>query len=102
MKEMIEKIIQRSLDEVNDLLERKIQSPKDDQTPLYGREGVLDSLSLVNLIVSIEGSIESEIGMSVILANEKAMSQHNSPFATIGSLTRYVTDIVQHEANHDS
>ena len=58
----------------------------DSSTKLFnGREG-LDSLGLVTLLINIEQKIESEYGTSLTIADEKAMSEKNSPFKTIGSL----------------
>ena len=47
---------------------------------LIGQDGLLDSLGLVNLILLVEERIADELGVSVTLADEKAMSQRSSPF----------------------
>jgi hypothetical protein len=44
----------------------------------------------VSLIVAIEQAVEDELAVSVVLADEKAMSQRSSPFRTVGSLAAYV------------
>ena len=61
---------------------------------MFGAGGYLDSLSLVSLVVSVEEKIEQKFDMPLILADEKAMSQKRSPFATIGSLTAYVESLM--------
>ena len=63
---------------------------------------MLDSLSLVSLIVSVEQGIEDEIGQMITLADAKAASQENSPFRTIGSLSHYAAKRLQEEASHGS
>ena len=62
----------------------------DEDTVLVGKDAVLDSLGVVSLIVEVEQRVESEHGASVTLANDKAMSQRNSPFRTVGVLADHV------------
>jgi acyl carrier protein len=57
--------------------------------PLY-KNNAMDSISLVTLISQVESDIEDEFNIQVILADEKAMSQKNSPFLTVGTLTSYI------------
>jgi len=64
------------------------------QAPLYGSEGGLDSLGLVSFIVAVEQAIEERLGLAITLADEKAMSQQNSPFRTIASLVDYVVGLL--------
>ena len=63
-------------------------------TVLYGDDGLLDSIQLVNLIVAVEQRVEEEMGFSVAIADEKAISQRNSPFRTVGTLCDYISGIV--------
>lgn len=55
-------------------------------TPLYGGDSGIDSLSLVRLIVALEGAAQRQAGRRITLADEKAMSMRSSPFRTAGSL----------------
>jgi acyl carrier protein len=61
-----------------------------DATVLVGADAVLDSLGVVQLIVEVEQRVEQGHGISVTLANDKAMSQKNSPFRTVGVLADHV------------
>ena len=66
-------------------------------TPLFGKDGTLDSVDLVNLIVAVEEAIEARYGIAVTLADERAVSRKHSPFLTIGSLAQYSADrIAEH------
>src|SRR5262249_58030703 len=82
--------VYRAIDEVNLQLPADRRLKKSSETALFGRAGSLDSLGLVNLIVAVEQAVEDELGASVTLADEKAMSQNASPFRTVGSLAAYV------------
>ena len=61
-----------------------------DDTVIVGQDAVLDSVAVVSLIVDIEQRLEQEHDVSVTLASEKAMSQKNSPFRTVGVLADHV------------
>ncbi len=69
-------------------------APLGPETPLLGRQGVVDSLGLVTVVVSVEQSIEDELGAAVTLADERAFSQRSSPFRTVGSLAAYAEELV--------
>ena len=81
-----EKIIQlifSVVDTVNQQLPPEQRLEKSVDTVLFGRFAKLDSLGLVNLIVATEEKIEIELEETITLADERAMSQKNSPFRTI-------------------
>jgi acyl carrier protein len=69
-----------------------------DETVLVGKDAVLDSLGVVSLIVEVEQRVEAEHSVSVTLANDKAMSQRNSPFRTVGVLTDHIVAMVAEES----
>lgn len=89
--EIIE-IVFQSIDEINQ--QEKLDIPKSVQSQLYGGSGKLDSLGLVNLIVSIEEKINNKFGLTISLADEKAMSQTNSPFLNVDSIVEYILQII--------
>ena len=62
---------------------------------LIGREAVLDSMGLVTLIVEVEQRLEEEYDVVLVLADERAMSQKNSPFRSVQSLTDYICQVVE-------
>jgi acyl carrier protein len=62
---------------------------------LLGSDALIDSLGLVNIIIEIEQVLLDEHDISVTLVDEKAMSQRNSPFRTVDTLSAYTTELVQ-------
>jgi acyl carrier protein len=58
-------------------------------TPLFGDHGLLDSVGLVSLVVGVEQAIQERFGIALSLADEKALSQRQSPYRTVGSLADY-------------
>lgn len=67
---------------------------------LFGENGLLDSMALVSLVVSIEQLIEQKYGVPVPLADDKALSQRSSPYRTIGSLAAYAAAEVEARRSH--
>lgn len=59
-------------------------------TALYGGESVLDSLSLVLLVSAVEEAIRERLGVDVLLASERAMSQRQSPYRTVGAFVEFI------------
>ena len=82
---------------VDDLNENEFQDKpleKALETPLFGRDGRLDSLDLVNFVMAVEDQTEDETGQRISLADDRAMSQEQSPFRTIGSLVDYMAVLI--------
>ena len=89
MEEKILSIIMDCCNQHNQISERKIDVARGVDANLYGIDGVLDSLSLVSLIVSIEQGIEDATGIVVTLADARAASQEHSPFKNVAALASY-------------
>lgn len=61
-----------------------------EDTFLIGQGAVLDSMGLVTAILEIEQRLTDEHAVTVVLADERAMSHKNSPFRSVRSLCDYV------------
>ena len=93
-----EKIVQAifdAIDEINEQFPEDKQLKKSIDTVLFGESGKLDSLGLVNLIVTTEQQLEEIFDVTLTLADEKAMSQKNSPFRTVGTLSEYISKLLE-------
>ncbi len=88
-------IVLASLQEVFGQTDAPPPATIDDNTVLVGNDAVVDSLGVVSLIVEVEQRLEAEHQVSVTLANDKAMSQRNSPFRTVGVLTDHVVAMAE-------
>lgn len=64
-------------------------------TKLYGREGNLDSLTLIRLAINIEENLNDELDLEVSIVDDKAMSQTRSPFRDVQSLIDYIVSICE-------
>ncbi len=96
-KNKILDLIYIAVDEVNEQLPKNKQLAKSPDTKLFGKDGKLDSLALVNFIVAVEDIIDDETDISLTIADEKAMSQSNSPFQSIDRLADYITQLIREE-----
>jgi acyl carrier protein len=102
MHDKIQKLIIAQIEEINEQLEFKVPIELGIDAPLFGgNNGILNSISLVTLIVAVEQSIEDEFETAIILADEKAMSQKNSPFLTICSLVDYIVHLLNEDNDND-
>jgi acyl carrier protein len=85
------KCIFSAIDASNKTSAPKHRLQKAPEAVLYGKNGRLDSLGLVNLIVAVEERVSREFGAELVLADSRAMSQKNSPFRTVQTLVDYVS-----------
>ncbi len=91
----VTQVIFSAIDELKDVLGFEENYHYTLETHLFGEGGPLDSLGLVNLVVLVEQKIEDELGTRIVLADERALSQNESPFKTIGTLVQYVSVLAQ-------
>jgi acyl carrier protein len=91
----INEIIFRAIDEINLQSEEGNKIERKAETSLYGKNSRLDSLGLVNLIVEVEQKFHDELGESIDLTDEKALSQNSSPFLTVKTLSEYISVLLK-------
>lgn len=94
MKPRIETVIFEVLDEINLQLPKGEKIEKTPAVVIFGNNAVLDSLGFINFIVLLEQYIENEFKRSVSLIGENTLMQESMPFSTIGSLTDYLSDLL--------
>ncbi len=64
-------------------------------TKLFGGGGLLDSMGLVALVIAVEQAIEEQFKVNIRLADEKALSQRNSPYRSVGTLAAYAKQEIE-------
>ena len=87
------RIIFNAIENYNEQVEEENILPLSSDLELFSKNGRLDSLGLVNLIICIEEKFEEHTGSSVVIADEKAMSQSNSPFRSVSTLAEYMASL---------
>lgn len=66
-----------------------------ENTRLFG--GYLDSMGIVFLVSDLEQKISEDLGIDLVLADERAMSQKTSPFRSVKTLTKYVQTLIDEQ-----
>jgi acyl carrier protein len=89
-KNTIRDIIFKALKNINEERGPNEQLEIDLNTRLFGVDAVLDSLSLVSVIVDVESDVSEQAGHEISLTDDRAMSQEISPFSDVNSLTDYI------------
>jgi hypothetical protein len=96
-QQKLEQAIYKAIDELNEQLPKGVRVTKSPDGPLYGPGGNLESIDLVTLIIEVEEQIKNAFGMSITIADDRAVSSQNSPFLTVGTLTNYVSGLIDED-----
>ncbi|MFT6267865.1 MAG: acyl carrier protein [Alphaproteobacteria bacterium] len=89
----IQSIIFSAIEMSNNIREDDQQIPAAASTELYGKDGHLDSMGLVAILIDIEELFLDE-EIQIALSDERAMSQKNSPFRSVETLTDYIEKLI--------
>jgi hypothetical protein len=90
MSATIRDAVYRAIEEINELRPPEKQIAKAADSALFSRSGPLDSLGLLNFIVSLETAVEEMLGVELILSDKKFNINDFNPFATVASLIDYL------------
>jgi acyl carrier protein len=74
---------------------QEIQVKVNGETRLVGMKAEIDSLGLVTIIIDLESRFLDD-GYEISLTSEKAMSQKNSPFRSVDTLTQFIFEQIEH------
>ena len=88
------KIVYQVIDDENEMRELDNKLEKSLDTAFLSKNGMLDSLGLVNFIVATEEKISDCFGKDITIADARAMSQKNSPFRTVNTLVDYIWELL--------
>ncbi len=85
-------IIADAVSDLNEELQYDTLNSVNRETPIFNGEYAIDSLSLVRLVTTLESRIANEFDKKITLADEKVMSQRNSPFKTVGTIADFIAE----------
>lgn len=94
MKNLAENIVNEAIIEVNLDQDSDSQLLNFPETLLLNSQSNVDSLALVRLLITIERLIEEKTGKSVVVVDESTFEAEESPFATVGSLTSHIENLL--------
>lgn len=92
MKDQIMQLLRDIIAELNEELQYEWLNNVHEDTPIFGDDAGIDSLSLAFLVSQAEIRVDEELGHQVVLADEKAMSMRNSPYRTVGTLIDFILE----------
>ncbi len=98
MENNIQKIVLAAIHTLGEIEEKTEFLNPDENLRLFGGSGVMDSLNIVMLIAEIEDLISDELGISITLADDRAMSQKTSPFRSVKTLVRYIDNLIKEQS----
>jgi hypothetical protein len=89
---VIAKLIDETIDEVNELTSPDRRIAKLSETVIVGQGSTLDSLGVVNFLTALEEKVAVSTGRSVSLLNEDTLTNPDGPLRTIAMIERYIAD----------
>lgn len=93
MIDIVQKIINESIDEINDFLPQDNQLTKDEDQLLYGSNGVLDSMAIINFCLMVEEKFAEEFSKKISLIDDNAFSEEMLPIESVRNLKAYLTKL---------
>lgn len=96
-RDRLENCVLMAVKELNEQLPPEQQIEESARAKLFGHDAPLDSIGLVNLIVTVEEQLSDELEIEVTLANEKAMSRRTSPFQSVETLIAFVEELIRED-----
>lgn len=93
-REEIIQVVVSTFKQVMHDTDKSYEGEVDETTAIMGPDSPFDSVDLVTYIVAIEQVIEDDWNVSIILADDRAMSQAVSPFKSVGSIGNYIELLV--------
>ena len=87
-------LIYKAFESLNAEREPQKQISVGPDTCLFGVDSILDSLSLVSVIVDIESLVSEQFDRVISLTDDRAMSRDPVPFTNVNSLKNYITEIL--------
>jgi hypothetical protein len=93
-KDEIYKTVVKQLEYLNETLPEEQKFLVSRETILFGRGSSIDSMSLVSVIVDLEGFFFDEMGMEISLTDDNAMTREISPYDNVSNLVDYLDELI--------
>lgn len=87
-------LVFQALDAVNELRAPTSQIPKKLDVELFGQDGVLDSLAMTTLVLSIERNVENQFGVQVDLLGNLVAAEGSANLGTPAAIVDLILDRV--------
>jgi acyl carrier protein len=64
-------------------------------TPLFGVDSEIDSLEFVSVITDVETALNVDHGLSISLADDRALTRPQSPYDSVTTLRDYILELIE-------
>jgi hypothetical protein len=88
----IEKLIHETIDEINEQTPADRRIEKSSQAVIVGTGSTLDSLGIINFLISLEAKVAVLTGTSVSLLNDDTLNDPNGPLRTVESIEKFISE----------
>ena len=89
-RDKVLRLIFEVVEEINEALPEEEQILAVEQTPIFGLEAGLDSLSLLNLILGVEARLAETVGVAPNLSEVLIGSESDDVPDTLGALATFI------------
>src|SRR5262249_4231602 len=83
-------LVYDAIDAINPQLPQPRRLRKTPETVIVGPSGSLDSLAIINFVLTLEERASDAVGAPVQLLDDTALIAENSPFRTVDALARHL------------
>ena len=97
MNNKVRQAIVSAVSELNEDWGYEVLNDVSEATVLFGVESPIDSMGLVALVATVEQNLKDQFGVNLVLADDRAFSEKNSPFGSVGSLELHVEALLDEE-----
>jgi len=92
-REKVLRLIFEVVDEINETLPEEEQILGAEQTPIFGVDAGLDSLSLLNLILGVETKLAETVGTALNLSEVLIGNDSDETPGTLGALADFIAEL---------
>lgn len=90
MNERVLACVYEAIDEANEDRADRPPLEKLPETPIHGTADGLDSLGLINFVVAVEENVERDLGVAIVLSDDRSVSREPNPFESVRELVGYI------------
>ena len=98
-KKKVIRAVYNAIDEINLQVPVNKRIKKAAETILFAPSYSLDSLMILNLIVTTEQQIENEFGIMILLTGDELLNKDTTPLSSIETLTNHIYRLLQVKSN---
>jgi hypothetical protein len=89
-KDEVLAVIYAAMESLNEEFDDDQKIPLAPDTKLFGGDALIDSLSLVSVIIDVESGASDALGFPVVLTDDRAINEPVSPFTSPDALANYI------------